>query len=364
MCLCRHIEGFEPIENRTGIYILQHRRERFHHIGTAKIAQLGLSNVQLDVAIGRGEFVEAVEPMPLPPGTGLLFPSPTSKSLEDTPVAEQPENLLLLDGTWAHAKKLYQRNPWLSKLPHYHLTPREPSRYRIRREPSKESISTIEAIIVALRILEPEINDQLDMLMALFERMIDNQLEMIFSNGATPRHNNRRRPARIPVGLTQRSKDVVLAYGRTVDAEDGTELLAHWVGLKPQSGEIFERFIRHEVPITPDNLSRMNLTPDDLASGVTISQLQEDWNGFIGDSAIVSVWNRATLDLLFGCYSEMMDLKSVYCNMKKCRSGSLDLVIARESLLPSFPKLNGIAAQRIGQIQALYEHLRVEVASH
>lgn len=49
-----------------------------------------------------------------------------------------PSHLIVLDGTWPKAKRVYKQNPWLQHLPQYHLPPEaiKPSVYGpIRKEP-------------------------------------------------------------------------------------------------------------------------------------------------------------------------------------------------------------------------------------
>jgi len=80
----------------------------------------------------------------------------------------------VLDGTWSQARGLYRENPWLSELPHYSLSPAEPTRYRIRKAPRRSYVSTIEAIVQALTLLEPE-TEGIDRLIEVFDEMIDAQ---------------------------------------------------------------------------------------------------------------------------------------------------------------------------------------------
>ena len=58
---------------------------------------------------------------------------------------------IVLDGSWSQAKALWWRNPWLLKLDRLVLHPQQPSIYgRMRREPRREWISTLEAAAFAL----------------------------------------------------------------------------------------------------------------------------------------------------------------------------------------------------------------------
>ena len=66
----------------------------------------------------------------------------------------QLEGLVLLDGTWSQAKTLWWRNPWLTKLTRVILTPSNPSLYgRLRREPKKQCLSTLESLAMVLESL-------------------------------------------------------------------------------------------------------------------------------------------------------------------------------------------------------------------
>ena len=85
-----------------------------------------------------------------------------------------PGHVVVLDGTWFHARKIYQAHGWLRELPQLRLLPTEPSRYRVRREPKEGYVATIEAIFYALRILEPG-TAGLDGLLRSFAAMVDRQ---------------------------------------------------------------------------------------------------------------------------------------------------------------------------------------------
>jgi DTW domain-containing protein YfiP len=114
-------------------------------------------------------------PMDLPDGVAVLYPSEKAIPLEE---CEPPTGLLVLDATWSHAKRLYCENPWIGDLPHVSLTPSEPSRYRIRKEPELHYLSTLEAIVCALRILEPDTPGFIRLLQS-FDNMIEKQSRFI-----------------------------------------------------------------------------------------------------------------------------------------------------------------------------------------
>jgi hypothetical protein len=175
------------------VIIVQHPRERFHPLGTARIAELGLL---------RCRVVRPSHPVShslsladwAPAGAALLFPGISghtpvdTRDLADLPPGDQPSALVVLDGTWPQARALYRQNPWLRALPHVRLEPSRPSRYRIRRPPRFSYLSTIEAVVAALGFIEPETTGT-DSLLAVFDAMIDEQAAFA---GRAPRRPERK----------------------------------------------------------------------------------------------------------------------------------------------------------------------------
>jgi DTW domain-containing protein YfiP len=82
------------------------------------------------------------------------------------------EGIVLLDGTWSQAKALWWRNAWMLKCQRVILGPARPSRYgKLRREPRRDGLSTIEAAAMLLGSLEkrPDIEATLN---DSFERLL------------------------------------------------------------------------------------------------------------------------------------------------------------------------------------------------
>ena len=152
-CVCRTIT---PVDNRTPVLIVQHPRERFHPLGTVRLAKRALSRVR--VAIWGDTFAHQASWLdePLPAGAALLFPSPRARPLDELQPAEYPQTLVVIDGTWTQARRILRASPALAALPHVCLAPRTPSLYRVRAEPAEHYRSTIEAISGALALLEPD----------------------------------------------------------------------------------------------------------------------------------------------------------------------------------------------------------------
>lgn len=65
------------------------------------------------------------------------------------------EGLVALDGNWAQAKALWWRNAWLTRLRRLVVVPDAPSLYgNLRREARPDAVSTLEAVALALSVLE------------------------------------------------------------------------------------------------------------------------------------------------------------------------------------------------------------------
>ncbi len=80
---------------------------------------------------------------------------------EQKKVLEELEGIVVLDGTWSQAKALWWRNPWLLKLKRLVLVPTGPSLYgKLRREPRRECLSTIESIAETLTFLGEDLKTE------------------------------------------------------------------------------------------------------------------------------------------------------------------------------------------------------------
>lgn len=167
-CLCALIPS---LESRSRVLILQHPGEVGHAMNTAGLAALGLSGAKLLV----GErFAQTDWELP---GyeSRLLFPGAHAQILEEgVPVAPGPYLLIVLDGTWRHARKLLHDNPGLAQLARFALPDTMPARYRIRHADTQGALSTIEALTYALNIVEAPA--RFDALLRPFEALIDGQI--------------------------------------------------------------------------------------------------------------------------------------------------------------------------------------------
>lgn len=120
-----------------------------------------------------GESVNVESEMEVPAGSVLLFPS--EKAVGPEEINFEVRNLIVLDGTWAKAKRMYNENPWLKSLPHLKLDLDKLSLYgEVRNQPKAGYLSTIESIVYALKAVgkNPE---GLDGLLDVFASMVGDQ---------------------------------------------------------------------------------------------------------------------------------------------------------------------------------------------
>lgn len=168
-CLCALIPS---LDSRTRILLLQHPSEVNHALNTARLAALGLNNAQLVV----GEVFDDLAMLLSPPGyqARLLFPADDARPLHAYTPDDHPLLLVVPDGTWRKARKLLHLNPLLAALPRVTLAGDSVSRYRLRKAPGPGALSTVEAIVQALQVLEAPAS--FDALLRPFDALIEGQI--------------------------------------------------------------------------------------------------------------------------------------------------------------------------------------------
>ncbi|MFT4116638.1 tRNA-uridine aminocarboxypropyltransferase [Bradyrhizobium sp.] len=188
LCIC---DSVTTIENRISLLILQHPQEQDRALGTARLTAKHFTNATVRVGLSWPSLAKALgRPVENAARWAVLYlGSARAADLEAEgeivaltrkgEIAENQrailgklEGVVLLDGTWSQAKALWWRNPWMLKCQRVILNPARPSRYgRLRREPRRDGLSTIEAAATMLAALErsPGIAEALH---ASFERML------------------------------------------------------------------------------------------------------------------------------------------------------------------------------------------------
>lgn len=194
LCIC---DSVTPIENALELLILQHPQEQDRALGTARLlarhfadatVRVGLSWPSLSKALGRPVenashwavlYLGSARAADLDVEAEIVALNRKGEVAENQrAILGKLEGVVLLDGTWSQAKALWWRNPWMLKCQRVILNPAHPSRYgRLRREPRKDGLSTIEAAATLLAGLErrPDIAETLN---ASFERLLTRYREV------------------------------------------------------------------------------------------------------------------------------------------------------------------------------------------
>ena len=179
-----------PFDTRIRVVILQHPQEHDRALGTAgltvrhfrnAILKVGLSWPSLTKILGRPVdphrwavlYLGSAKAAAVAPGRQIVFLNRKGEPERDQDaLLRDIEGVVLLDGNWGQAKALWWRNAWMLKCRRVILGPSRPSRYgRLRREPRRDGLSTIEAAAMLVSRLEnrPEIEAAL---MASFEKLL------------------------------------------------------------------------------------------------------------------------------------------------------------------------------------------------
>jgi hypothetical protein len=160
-------------------------------LGSARLAEASLTNVTFRVGLSWASLAKALgrpadpkrwailhlgsaRPADFPKGREIVVLDKKGQPVPDQDRAlADIEGVVVFDGTWSQAKTLWWRNAWVLKGKRIALNPRRPSLYgKLRREPRREGLSTIEAAALLLSRLEnkPEIETALT---GNFARMLD-----------------------------------------------------------------------------------------------------------------------------------------------------------------------------------------------
>jgi DTW domain-containing protein len=212
LCLC---DAITPIASRISLLILQHPQEQDRALGTARLTAMHFSNSVMKIGLSWPSLSKALgRPVTDPSRWAVLYLGSAKAADLDTgseivvinrkggiednqqAVLKSIEGIVVLDGTWSQAKALWWRNPWMLKSQRVILGPSRPSRYgRLRREPRRDGLSTIEAVAMLLSSLEkrPDIAATLH---SSFERMLERYREFQDQQPAAASKSRPRRDSR------------------------------------------------------------------------------------------------------------------------------------------------------------------------
>lgn len=171
---------------RTRFVFLMHPKEfKREKAATGRLTHLCLPNSVLHMGLGfdADEAVQALirDPRHYPV---LLYPGADARNLSTggltaADLGDRQLVVLVLDATWAGARKMLRLSPSLQRLPRVVFNASSLSRYVIKQQPQAGCLSTLEATHEVLVALAQAGLDQYplpDQLLGLFQRMQDFQI--------------------------------------------------------------------------------------------------------------------------------------------------------------------------------------------
>lgn len=207
-CYCQIVQ---PVDCAINFVILIHPVEAKRRIATGRMSHLCLSgshlikgqnythNDELNTLIADPEF-----------HTVILYPGLKSVNISQLSDEERAEKfltnkklrILVIDGTWATAKKMLHQSENLKKLPRVCFSPAKPSNFRVRKQPKSYCYSTIEAIHHTIDLFHGSsvITRKHDHLLEVFDTMVEKQLSFMKEVKLNLREATYRREGQTKVG--------------------------------------------------------------------------------------------------------------------------------------------------------------------
>ena len=359
MCVCRELVR---VRNRTGIFIVQHMRERTHALGTARLAALGLENVSLETIFSTEDRFESHGVFPA--DTALLYPGPEARPLEHPAPSKRPRHLVIIDGTWPQASRIYRDSPNLQALPCVTFAEVKPSNYRIRLEPNAAANATIEAVCRALAILEPETSG-IDGLLTRFNEMIDAQLRYVETGN--PRSKQRIRTFKrtdVPRRLQDEDASLVVACGERLPRETPLKrgVLWTWNAYRLRDGALFSERLSPLPPLSAAEQSSEQAG----AGGLSTEAFRTAWHQFLRPEDVLVTWDNKSMGRLFdavGAHPHFVFLKAAVGNLHRGTPKSLSALIEKERLqVPSLnlAKVESNVAKTLSEMISVVDFLRTK----
>lgn len=364
VCWCH---ALAPVDSRTRVVFIQHPREARVPVSTCRMAHLSLPNSELHVAL-KAEGSARLEAVCAQPGTAVLFPS--DSAMDVSAVSAPPAHLVVVDGTWANAKKVVEKCPVLSRLPRLKFQPERPGNYRIRKEPQAHCLATIEAVAHVLERLERTPGKFTPML-SVFDAMVERQLDFIEASGNQTRHqrkarlrNSAREDPLAP--LREASGRLVVVFGEAnawplddprrplPDEPELIQLVAGRVAQAegPRRGEaVFTSLLQAKRPLGPRVPLHLDLPREALLAAPTRHEALRAFQQFLQPGDVLVGWGHYCADLLEAdgaLHCGFIDLRSTLARLWNERPGGVEVLASRLGV--TLPEGQGRAARRLSAL--------------
>lgn len=335
-CYC---SALTRIENRTRVIVLQHPRERFHPLGTARILEQSLTRCDV-LCAPPAQMGEALAQADVTLAAYLLFPDAQARDLETLLPEEHPGELIVLDGTWHHAKTMLRDVPALRSFRRLRFVPQAPSNYRIRKEPDDDYLSTVESVAHVLSRVESGSLAR-EQLLHAFDFMIDRNIALRRRGGPSARRVKKAfAPHRFPELLHAAPERLVALHcegsrsHRAEGASDTSRRRSHeplWLGYRRLVGGVEHRLVLrprarpHARLLSELGLCAQDLEHDALDPTSARAALEAE---LAPDDVLVAI-HASSLRLLAQTGIEVrpqLQLKGIYCDFQNYLRGRPELI--------------------------------------
>lgn len=149
-CICRFIPTFDL---KTKLTLVVHDRESKRTTSTGHLAVKALSNSELHIRGKKDATLDLSSILNDRYESYVLYPSEDAVDIESLR-PERPVQLIVADGNWRQAGKLHRRHSELKNLTRVRISVKNAAKQNLRREHFDEGYSTLEAIAIAMGVLE------------------------------------------------------------------------------------------------------------------------------------------------------------------------------------------------------------------
>ena len=187
-CMCQHIQ---KIETNTKFIIIMHPKEfKKTKNNTGRFTHQSLPNSKIYVGI---DFNEHKEINALLNDTNnscyVLYPHKHSIKLNHQTIQEKDKTnvIFIIDSTWPCSHKILAVSKNISALPKVSFEHNKASAYKIKTQPNKYCLSTIESTLCILELLnnhqiENISQNKLDNFLKPFEKMVEYQIDCVLKS--------------------------------------------------------------------------------------------------------------------------------------------------------------------------------------
>ncbi len=186
MCYCHSLETFT---SNPQFVILIHPKESRKAINTGRMAFLHINNARLIVGSDFTMDQQLNQLLSDPhKKCWLLFPGEKALDLSEVKPqlagsTQEEQVFIILDATWAMAKKMYRQSLNLQRLPQVMFRPTEASRFMIRQQPHPDCYSTLETIHHIIECFGTHPKGEHHRLIRVFQEMVQKQIDFELLQG-------------------------------------------------------------------------------------------------------------------------------------------------------------------------------------